>query len=176
MTIEAFADTVIPGERRFPEDRAIAGVAEGGGAVTSGALALLTSEEGGFAALLPTLVVGLNDHAQAWADKRGVALDGDVPPFVALGFADRTRLAAELMAPGHPEQELWVPLAMFSFMAWDTGADRHTVEALAAGHPGLTAMGFAPPGPDGLWRFPEFSYRRELASVHPLTTAKGDPA
>ncbi|MEV0155840.1 DUF5987 family protein [Micromonospora sp. NPDC050686] len=176
MTIEAFADTVIPGERRSPDDRAIAGAAEGGGAVTSGALALLTSEEGGFAGLLSTLVVGLNDHAQAWADKRGIALDSDVPPFVALGFADRTRLAAELMGPGHPEQELWVPLAMFSFMAWDTGADRHTVEAIAAGHPGLTAMGFAAPGPDGLWRFPEFSYRRELAAVHPLTTPSGDPA
>ncbi|MET0416822.1 MAG: DUF5987 family protein [Actinoplanes sp.] len=176
MTIEAFADTIIPGEKRFPDDRAIAGAAAGGGAVTSGALELLTSEEGGFAALLATLVVGLNDHAQAWADKRGIELESGLPPFVALGFADRTALAAELTAPGHPEQELWVPLAMFSFMAWDTGAHEHTTDAIAAGHPGLTAMGFGTPDPDGLWRYPEFSYRRELATVHPRTTALGDPA
>jgi hypothetical protein len=175
MTLEAFADTIIPGERRFPGDRAVAGAAEGGGAVASGALDLLTSEEGGFAELLPTLVVGLNEHAQAWAEKHGIELDGGVAPFVALGFADRTHLAADLTGPGHPEQELWVPLAMFSFMAWDTGAALHTTEALAAGHPGLTAMGFAAPDPDGLWRFPEFSYRRELATTHPRTTALGDP-
>ncbi len=176
MTIEAFADTIIPGEKRFPDDRAIAGAATGGGAVTSGAVELLTSEEGGFAGLLPTLVAGLNDHAQAWADKRGLELADDLPPYVALDFTDRTLLAAELTAPGHPEQELWVPLAMFSFMAWDTGAHLHTTDAIAAGHPGLTAMGYARPDADGLWRFPEFSYRRELATIHPRTTALGDPA
>ena len=91
-------------------------------------------------------------------------------------FPDRTALAAELMSPDSPEQEMWVPLAMFSFMAWDTGATVRTTDALAAGHPGLTTMGFAPPGPDGLWTFPEFSYGRQLAAVHPQTTASGDPA
>jgi hypothetical protein len=65
---------------------------------------------------------------------------------------------------------------MFSFMAWDTGAASHTTEALAAGHPGLTTMGFAAPDADGLWRFPDYSYRRELAPIHPHTTATGDPA
>src|SRR5436853_446680 len=106
MTLEAFADTIIPGERRYQGDRAVAGAAEGGGAVASGALDLLTSEEGGIAGLLPTLVVGLNDHAQAWAEKRDIELESGLPPFVALGFADRTHLAAELTGPGHPEQEL----------------------------------------------------------------------
>ncbi|MEV0899207.1 DUF5987 family protein [Actinoplanes sp. NPDC049802] len=176
LTLEAFADTIIPGECRYPGDRAIAGAAAGGGAVASGALDLLTSEEGGIAGVLPTLAAGLNDHARNLADKEGLVLEDGVPPFVALSFGDRSRLAAELTVPEHPEQELWVPLAMFSFMAWDTGAATHTIEALAAGHPGLTGMGFAPPGPDGLWRFPDFSYGRELATIHPHTTEYGDPA
>ena len=33
-------------------------------------------------------------------------------------------------------------------------------EALDAGHPGLLAMGLTPPDPDGLWRFPAYSYGR----------------
>lgn len=175
MTLEAYADTIIPGERRGPDDRAIAGVADGGGAVASGAVVLLASVEGGLGDMLDGLVDGLNDHATRYADKAGLSLDQAVPPFVALDFPHRTTLAAELMAPGHPEQELWVALAMFSVMAWDTGAATHTTEALAAAHPGLTAMGFAKPDADGLWRFPEFSYRRALAPIHPHTTPLGDP-
>src|SRR4051812_23930655 len=33
LTLEAFADTIIPGEKRSPDDVAVAGAAEGGGAV-----------------------------------------------------------------------------------------------------------------------------------------------
>src|SRR5690242_12422472 len=84
MTLEAFADTIIPGERRYATDRAIAGAADGGGAVAAGAVDLMASEEGGLAGLLPTLVVGLNDHARAYAEKHGRTLDESVPPFVAL--------------------------------------------------------------------------------------------
>ncbi|TYC21486.1 regulator [Micromonospora sp. MP36] len=176
MTLEAFADTIIPGERRYATDRAVAGAADGGGAVAAGAVDLMASEEGGIGGLLPTLVIGLNDHAQAYAEKHDRTLDDSVPAFVALDFDDRTALAAALMAPGTDEQDLWVPLAMFSVMAWDTGASVHTTEALAAGHPGLTTMGFTEPDADGLWRFPDFSYRRVLASPHPHTTPSGDPA
>jgi enediyne biosynthesis protein E8 len=176
MTLEAFADTIIPGERRSPDDRAVAGAATGGGAVASGAVDLMTSPEGGLAEMLESLVAGLNDHAQAYALAHGVRSDESVPAFVALPFTDRTALAQELMRPGHPEQDLWVALAMFSNMAWDTGASMHTTEAIERGHPGLTIMGFAPPDPDGLWRFPNFSYRRALADIHPSTTPQGDPA
>jgi hypothetical protein len=176
MTLEAFADTIIPGERRHESDHAIAGAAAGGGAVACGAVDLMRSEEGGLGGLLSSLVPGLNEHALEYAERHGHVLGTDEPPFVALDFAGRTALAAELMAPGHPEQELWVSLAMFSVMAWDTGASVHTTDALAAGHPGLTTMRFEPPDADGLWRFPDFSYRRVLADVHPHTTPSGDPA
>jgi hypothetical protein len=118
---------------------------------------------------------GLNAHARDYAARIGLHPDPAVPPFVALEFADRIGLAGELLAPGHPEQELWVALAMFSAMAWDTGAHLHTTDALAAGHPGLTLMGFMPPEPDGVWRFPRFSYGRALAAIHPRTTPTGDP-
>jgi len=41
MTLEAFADTIVPGEKRSPDDHAIAGAASGPGAVGAGALELL---------------------------------------------------------------------------------------------------------------------------------------
>jgi hypothetical protein len=175
MTLEAYADTIIPGERRGPGDRAVAGAASGGGAVASGAVDLMTSPQGGLAGTLDSLVEGLNAHAGDYATRTGLDADPAVPPFVALEFADRIALARELLAPGHPEQELWVALAMFCAMAWDTGAHMHTTDAMASGHPGLTAMGFMPPEPDGAWRFRRFSYGRPLAALHPRTTPTGDP-
>ncbi|PTA47754.1 DUF5987 family protein [Micromonospora sp. RP3T] len=174
-TLEAFADTIIPGEKRGPDDRAIAGAATGGGAVASGAIELMLSPEGGLADTLDSLADGLNEHARDYAARVGLTPEPTVPPFVAMEFADRIALARELLDPGHPERELWVALAMFSSMAWDTGAHMHTTDALAAGHPGLTTMGFMPPDPDGLWRFPRFSYGRPLAAIHPRTTPRGDP-
>jgi hypothetical protein len=127
------------------------------------------------AGTLDSLVEGLNEHARVYATRHVLEPDPAVPPFVALEFHDRVALARELLAPGHPEHELWVALAMFASMAWDTGAHMHTTDAMASGHPGLTAMGFMAPEPDGLWRFPRFSYGRALAALHPRTTSTGDP-
>ena len=176
MTLEAFADTIVPGEKRSPDDRAVAGAAPGGGAVDAGALELLRMPEGGMGPLLDPLADLLNTHATSWAEEHEVALDDTVPPFVALPFADRTGLVDRLTTPGHPEKEVWTGLALFANMAFDTAAHMHTVDALAAGHPGLTSMGFALPGPDNLWRFADYSYGRQLAAVHPDTTPSGSPA
>jgi hypothetical protein len=71
---------------------------------------------------------------------------------------------------------VWVSLVLFSNMAFDTGAHLHTLDAIAAGHPVVTVMGVNRPDADGLWRFPEFSYRRRLARPHPDTTPSGSPA
>lgn len=46
--LEAFADTLIPGEKRGPSDRAVAGVSRGGGAVASGVIEVLLTPEGGW--------------------------------------------------------------------------------------------------------------------------------
>jgi enediyne biosynthesis protein E8 len=176
MTLEAFADTIIPGEKRFPGDRAIAGISEGGGAVQAGALAILEMPEGGMAPALDDVASALNAHAERYREEHGLAADESVPAFVALESDDRIGLVMELNTPGHPEKELWSGLALFCYMAFDTGAHLHTIDALRDGHPGLTAMKFTSPDPDGLWRFPESSYQRPLSSLHPDTTPSGSPA
>lgn len=174
-TLEAFADTIVPGVKRSPDDRAIAGVCADPGAVEAGALELLNDPATGIAAGLAPLAQSLNGHATAYAEEHGRVLDDGVPPFVALDYEDRVALVARLTAPGHPEQSGWVLLAMFSNMAFDSAAHRSTAEALADGHPGLIQMGFAKPDSDGLWRFPDFSYGQELAKRHPNTTESGSP-
>ncbi|WP_409187032.1 DUF5987 family protein [Amycolatopsis sp. VS8301801F10] len=176
MTLEAFADTIVPGAKRSPDDHAIAGAAAGPGAVEAGALEVLELPAPGLSAGLPDFAARLDEHATEYAGRHGLTLDAALPPFVALPHPHRARLVAKLTAPGHPEKDGWVLLALFSNMAFDTAPHLHTGEALAAGHPGLTAMGFARPGSDGLWRFPKFSYRRQLARPHPATTASGSPA
>ncbi|GAB3463430.1 DUF5987 family protein [Actinophytocola sediminis] len=175
-TLEAFADTIVPGAKRSPDDRAIAGVCDDPGAVEAGALELLHTPATGVTAGLVPLAGALNAHALAYAGRTGVELDQDVPPFVALAYEHRAALVAELTAPGHPEKDGWVMLALFANMAYDSAAHLSTADALAAGHPGLLAIGFAKPDADGLWRFPDYSYGEELAKRHPDTTASGSPA
>ncbi|KJK58384.1 regulator [Saccharothrix sp. ST-888] len=176
ITLEAFADTIVPGEKRSPTDRAVAGAAEGGGAVVAGAIDLLELPGAGLAPDLPNFATALNAHAATYAAEQDLALDGSVPPFVSLSFTHRTELVRRLTAIAHPERPLWVLLALFCNMAYDTGAHRHTAEAMADGHPGLVAMGFGKPDTDGLWRFSDFTYGRPLATSHPDTTASGSPA
>ncbi|NBE51888.1 regulator [Streptomyces sp. YC537] len=176
MTLEAYADTIIPGEKRGPEDRAIAGVATGGGAVQAGALELLAWDATGIHDGLDDLARLLNEHTTAYAEEQGLELDADVPPFVALGYEHRAELVLRLTKPGHPEKDFWVMLALFCNMAFDSAAHLPTQQALQDGHPGLAALGISKPDPDGLWRFTDFGYGRELARMHPDTTPSGSPA
>ncbi len=173
MTLEAFADTILPGEKRSPGDVAIAGAAAGPGAVAAGALELLTWPATGISSGLGDLARSLNQHAAAYAAGHGLAIDERLPAFVALPFEHRTALARTLTAPGHPEKAMWVLLALFSYMAFDSAAHLHTADAIAGGHPGLAALGLTAPGPDGLWRYPGNSYGRPLARLHPETTPSG---
>lgn len=175
-TLEAFADTIVPGEKRSPEDRAIAGVSDGPGAVVAGAMELIETPATGITAGLDPLAGMLNGHARAYAEEHSLTLDEDVPPFVSLSFEDRTAVVQRLTTPGHPEKDGWVGLALFCNMAFDAAAHLHTADAIAAGHPGLATLGFAAPDADGLWRFPESSYHRPLAQRHPNTTPSGSPA
>ncbi|OKJ48508.1 regulator [Streptomyces sp. CB02009] len=176
ITLEAYADTIVPGEKRWPGDRAIAGVSTGGGSVTAGALDLLRWDATGIHDGLEDLAKLVNGHARTYAEKTGLTLDTDVPPFVALDYDDRVALIVELTTPGHEEKDFWVLLSLFCNMAYDSAAHLHTAEALAAGHPGLEAMGITQPDADGLWRFQDFGYGRQLADLHPDTTLSGSPA
>jgi hypothetical protein len=105
MTLKAFADTVVPGEKRWDGDRTVGGAASGGGAMAARAVPLLEVPEGGLAPALDML------------------------------------------------------------------AHLHTADAVAAGHPGLATIGFAGPGADGRWGFPDHPYGRPLARAYPATTA-----
>jgi enediyne biosynthesis protein E8 len=175
-TLEAFADTFVPGEKRSADDVAIAGAAPGPGAVAAGAMELLQTPATGVSEGLDGLAELLNDHARRYAAEHEIDLDLGVPPFAGLGYRDRGALIEALTAPDHPEKDFWILTALFCFMAFDTAAHMDTATALASGHPGLATMGFAHPGPDGLWRFPDYSYGRPLARIHPDTTPSGDPA
>ncbi|GIF72127.1 DUF5987 family protein [Asanoa siamensis] len=176
LTIEAFADTIVPGEKRSPDDRAVAGAAPGAGAVEAGALDLLRLPGGGLAEALDSLAVTVNEHAAEYARGKGLVLDDSVPPFVALPFDHRTELVRILTDPAHPEKQMWVSLALFCNMAFDSAAHLPTAQAFADGHPGLLGIGYFPPDTTGEFRFPDFSYGRQLAKHHPHTTATGSPA
>jgi hypothetical protein len=175
QTLEAYADTLIPGEKRFPADRAIAGVVSGAGAVQAGAIEMMNFPPVGLQPALPGLALSINLHALLYAVVHRIVLDPTVPPFVALDFASRTALLVQLLDAEGREQPAFYGLAAVSFVAYHTAGYLPTVVAIRDGHPGLAAIGFPPPNPDGLWRFPEFSYRRVLAKAHPQSQG-GNPA
>jgi hypothetical protein len=174
-TLEAFADTIIPGEKRSPLDRAIAGAASGPGAVQAGAIDLMNFPGAGVAPLLPAVAAGLNARTVAFAAQNGILLDPTVPPLVALDFADRTTLLVQLLDGTDPDQVLWFAVGALVFLAFHTAGHLDTAAAIAAGHPGLAAIGFPAPNADGRWRFPNASYRRALAPKHPRAK-RGSPS
>lgn len=175
-TLEAFADTILPGVRRTSDDVAIAGRSHDAGAVEAGALDLLANPATGVTSGLEEFVELLNEHAGRHADLIDLDLDGENPPFVELPFEERAALVRALTAPGHPEKEFWVMLALFCNMAYDSAAHLSTPVAIENGHPGLRAMGFAAPDADGLLRFEKYSYGRTLARLHPDTDSSGSLA
>ena len=175
QTFEAFADTLIPGEKRFPADRAIAGVVSGAGAVRAGAIEMLNFPPVGFQAALPGLALTINVLALLFAFEQRITLSLTVPPLVELDFASRTALLVKTLESNGPEQAAFSGLAAVVFVAYNTAGYLPTVVAIRNGHPGLAAIGFPPPDPDGVWRFPKFSYRRVLAQAHPRSY-RGNPA
>jgi hypothetical protein len=178
-TLEAFADTLIPGEKRNAADRAIAGVVEGPGAVQAGAIALLRLPEAQVESYLPAVAALLDTEATSYSLTHAHPLDPTVPPFVALSFPDRNALCGQLLAPGQPVGQLQQAVTLFAllvFVAFHCAGQRHTADALSGGHPGLTWLRFPEPDPDGLYRYTHFSYRQVLADSHPDTTTSGSPA
>jgi hypothetical protein len=174
-TFEAYADTLIPGEKRSLLDRAIAGVVTGPGAVQAGALDTLNFPAAGTGPLLPAFAVTLNARATAYAATNGILLDPTVTPFVSLDFAQRSDLLVQLLDGTDPDQILWFALAGLVFIAYHTAAHLHLADATRNGHPGLAALRFPPPDADGFYRYPSFSYGRMLARRHPRTR-RGSPA
>ena len=175
-TMEAWGDTIVPGERRSRHDRVIAGATRGPGAVQAGVWELLNDPAVGIAPALPALSAALDTEAVTEAARAGVALDPTVPPLVALPFRQRTSLAERLLAGTGPDQVVWYALAAIAMLAFHTAAHLDTAAAVRHRHPGLTWLGFPQPDADDLWRFEHFSYRTALARRHPRTTRTGNPA
>jgi hypothetical protein len=175
ITLEAWSDTIVPGEKRSATDRAIAGACAGPGAVQAGVWDLMNDPDVGLAPALAALVALLNTQATGYALTHHLRLDVTVPPFVALPFAARTALALQLLNPKRVDQLLWYALAAIPMLAFHTAAQLDTAAAVRAGHPGLAWIQFPMPDADGLWRFPDFSYRLALADLHPATTSTGNP-
>lgn len=174
-TLEAYADTIVPGAKRSSTDVAVAGAATGPGAVHAGAVDLLTWPPLSLCPILPTVAIALDTHASTHALGHGVRLPWGVPPFVGLPFAHRTDLVSGLTRDGASGRMLWVMLAFACGLAFDAAAHRSTVDAVLDAHPGMVFLGFPEPSPDGSWRFAEHSYRAELADRHPMTTPSGSP-
>lgn len=176
MTLEAWADTLIPGHKRYPSDYAIAGAARGPGAVQAGALDFMQFGPTGVSESLPAFVSALNAEATNYAASHHKVLDPTLPPFVALRYRDRKTLVASLVDHTSGDQQLlWFAFSGLVFLAYHTAGHLHTAHAVRSGHPGLKAIGFPEPDADDLWRFPHFSYRRRLAHRHPKTTHTGQP-
>src|SRR5207244_3366647 len=94
-TLEAFADTLIPGEKRSPDDRAIAGAAPGAGAVQAGALEMMSFPAAGTGPGPPGLAARRNTHPTAFAGQNAIVLDPTVPPFRPLDLAQPTAPLAQ---------------------------------------------------------------------------------
>ncbi|MFI6320178.1 DUF5987 family protein [Nonomuraea sp. NPDC050556] len=174
-TLEAYADTIVPGEKRYPGDLAVAGAAPGPGAVQAGAMDLLAYPGFGLAPLLPPLAVAMNARVLPFAATRLIPVN-PLSPLVSLSYRHRAAFVEDVVGSVFPDQLLWVGVALLASLAFDLAPHLHTGEAVRAGHPGLTWLRYPPPGPDGLWRFESFSYGRQLADAHPATTPQGGPA
>jgi hypothetical protein len=130
----------------------------------------------GLAPLLPALAVVLDAQAIAHAATYGGLLGRRLPSFVALDFDGRTAVARKLVESKGPDQLLWYAMAAMPMLAFHTAGHLDTAAAVQQGHPGLTWLRFPEPDRNGIWEFPDFSYRRVLARQHPRTTSTGQPA
>lgn len=174
VALEAYADTVVPGRKRHPDDVAIAGVDDTPGAVECGALDVLTDPATGIEDGVGDMADLLDERAVAWAARH---LPDPVTRFADLGYTDRRRLVTELTDPAEPEKELWFLVALFATMAYDSAPHLETSDALdpaVTPYSGLRAMGFFPPD-GGRWAFDRGGYGRPLARLHPGTDDHGDP-
>lgn len=168
-TLEAVADTIVPGCKRSATDVAISGVDQTPGAVAAGALDVLTDPATGIADGVGEMADLLNSLVDA-----GMSSDSEVAPFVGLTYERRRELLAALCTPENPSHELWFLVMLFAYMAYDSAPHLDTAVAMRQGHVGLTALGFHPPDEDGLWRHSQHTYGRVMARPRSGTDENGN--
>ena len=153
-TLQAFADTMLPGRKATTTDLgneihplAIAGVDSEPGAVEADALLLYHDPLIGFDALEGPFLSELSARSLA----RGA-------PFLNLTFEQRVEVCLEGLAPGNPSVLVWEAAAAVPFTAFLAAAEQSeaTIDTSSA----YQVMGYPGTAPNG---YAEFSYRRKLA-------------
>ena len=153
-TLQAFADTVVPGRKAVRTDLgndidalAIAGADPEPGAVQADALLLYHDPLIGFDALAPAFLADL--------DARALTRGG---PFLTLPFAKRVAVCVDGLAASNPSVQVWEAAAAVPFVAFlIAGAQKNATIDTAPGlqvigHPGIAPQGYA-----------DFSYRKRLS-------------
>jgi hypothetical protein len=153
-TLQAFADTMLPGRRAPSTDLgneihplAIAGVDDEPGAVEADALLLYHDPLIGFDALEGPFLSELSARSLA----RGA-------PFLNLPFEQRVAVCLEGLAPSNPSVLVWEAAAAVPFTAFLAAAEQG--EATIDNSSAYQVMGYPGTAPNG---YAEFSYRRRLA-------------
>jgi hypothetical protein len=154
-TLQAFADTMIPGCKATTTDLgnpidplAIAGVDPLPGAVEADSLALYHNPEVGFDALEPAFLAEL--------EARSLLHGGD---FLHLGFDARVQVCLEGLDFSNSTLLIWDAAAAVPFTAFCAAARiRNATAAEACGYRVMGLPGIAPNGYSG------FSYRRRLST------------
>jgi len=153
-TLQAFADTIVPGRKALTTDLgneidplAIAGVDNEPGAVEADALLLYHDPLIGFEALEGPFLSELSARSLA----RGA-------PFLNLTFEQRVEVCLEGLAPSNPSVQVWEAAAAVPFTAFLAAAERSeaTIDTSSA----YQVMGYPGTAPNG---YAEFSYKRKLA-------------
>ena len=149
-TLQAFADTIIPGRKATRTDLgqdihplAIAGVDPAPGAVEADALLLYHHELTGFDALMPAFIADLESRAGG---------------FLEADFARRTAVCLQGLDFANPNRVLWEAAAAVPFTAFCAAA-MHTDQRaeVASGYRVMGLPGSAPAG------YRRFSHRMRLS-------------
>jgi hypothetical protein len=154
-TLQAFADTIIPGRKATHTDLgdeidplAIAGVDDSPGAVEADALRLYHDPLTGFDALAPAFLADLNGRALQQGG-----------PFLTLSFDQRVATVMSGLSFDNPSRTLWEAAAAVPFTAFCAAAEHET--GTAANASGYRVMGYPGAAPNGYRRA---SYRRKLSN------------
>ncbi len=153
-TLQAFADTIIPGRKvtstalgNAVDPLAIAGVDSQPGAVEADALALYHHPEVGFDALAPPFLTDL--------ETRSLTAGGD---FLHLGFEARVQVCLGGLDFSNPVRLIWEAAAAVPFTAFCAAALIRNATAATA--PGYRVMGLPGVAPDG---YRNFSFGRRMS-------------
>jgi hypothetical protein len=153
-TLQAFADTILPGRKAAKTDLgdeidplAIAGVDGEPGAVEADALRLFHDPLIGFDALAPAFLSDLNGRAL-----------GQGGLFVTLPYEKRVAAVLSGLSFDNPSRTLWEAAAAVPFTAFCAAAEHAT--GTSANASGYRVMGYPGAAPNG---YSAASYRRKLS-------------